>query len=81
MKDLVQISYLLVLLQEICNGYDNSNYRIRAFFALLRCGFDTYAATQWKNRLYPTYDIITMVESELLNATQKADAGESPVSR
>ena len=80
MKDLVQLSYLLILLQEICNGYDNSSYRIRAFFALLRCGFDAHLATRWKNKLHPTYDIIDMIERELLNASEKADPGESSVS-
>lgn len=69
MRDLETLSHGLVLLQEICQGYDNPGYRKRAL-NYLALGADAvirkYLLVRWDHRLLTTTELIRQIEQRLL---------------
>lgn len=68
MRDLDALSHGLVLLQEICQGYDNPGYRSRAL-RFINQGADMYirkySLVSWAQNLMSTVDLIKVVERRL----------------
>jgi len=68
-KDLVGLSYGLVLLQEICQGYDNPSYRSRArkFIAgSSNMYISNYLLPHWLHNWMSTQEFMHKIEENLL---------------
>lgn len=70
MNKLDQLLHVRILLQEILQGYDNSQYRLRAFFALLHAGVPYDDCVGWKNNCIPTLRMLERVNG-LIDAACK----------
>ena len=64
-EQLERLSYGLLLLQEILQGYDNNNYRTRTLYILM--GVKNSELTSklmlWASRGYSTSELLTFLEN------------------
>ena len=67
--DLDSLGYALILLNEICQGYDSGNYRYRAINAIRASRVNVPNLSRWFSNLYPTTKLIKDIERVIENIT------------
>lgn len=70
------LCYGLVLLQEICQGYDNGNYRLRATRYFSNVGYPPLGnyLIRWRSRAISTTCLIKVVENSIEQLTKGGGA-------
>lgn len=74
--DIEALCYALILLEEICQGYDTGRYRFRAQTFIQQSGVELPGLGRWLMRVLSTPEFIDQVENVLETYTAPETAAE-----